>query len=88
MPGAPSSPATQRPEIVGQRNHPRGFGCRPRLDQRVFEERLAGLLRFGQAERARADDLDPVGFDQIAKFRQLAHVMRRRDDPAGEAAMG
>src|SRR5262249_12682443 len=68
--------------VVGERRQ----GCRarrvPGLEERVLEERGAGLLRGADAELALGDQLEVQRREQRGELAQLARVATREDDAA------
>ena len=85
MPGAPSSASTQRPESSGQGRQAGGPGGGQRLQFRIGGERVAGLVGFGQAERAGRNGVDAVRGQQPRHFAELAGIVRGDDQTAGKA---
>ena len=84
MPGASSSAATHRPESSASAGSPAARAAATRLHRRVGGEAVAGLLRLGEAERAGADDVEPVRREQVIELGELALVVGRRDNPAAQ----
>ena len=72
--------------IIRQRRQSGGIRRRDRLDRSVLGEHVAVFHRLGQAELAGRDQLDPIGRHQLAHFAQLALVVGRDHNLAGEEA--
>ena len=73
--------------IVGEGRQPGCLGGRMGLEGGVLGEHGAGLVRLGQAELSRRDGLDAVLRQQLAHLAQLARIMRRGDNLAGQEAV-
>ena len=86
MPGASSSAATHRPESSASAGSAAARAAALGFQRRIGGEAVAGLLRFGEAERAGADDFEPARRKQVVEFGELAVVVGRGDDPAAQPA--
>ena len=73
--------------IVGKGGQSGRLGRGLRLDARVVAKRHSGLVRFRQPKFARRYGVDAVRRKQFAHFGELAGIMRRDNQTAGDTAV-
>ncbi len=73
--------------IVGKGRQLRGFRGRDRLDRRIGAERLAGFLGLAEAEFACGNRLDAVRRQQFPHLGELAGIVGRDHEPAGDSTV-
>ncbi len=65
----------------------RGLGRRHRLDHRIGAKRIAGFVGFAEAEFAGRNRLDAVRRQQFAHLGELAGIVGRDHELAGDSTM-
>ena len=87
MPGAPSSASTTRPELSAKAGRPVACAAASALMRALSRKLMPVFVRFRQIEFTRRYGVDAVRRKQFAHLGELAGIMRRDHETAGDAAM-
>src|SRR6185436_19375128 len=73
--------------IVGKGRQLRGFGGGDRLDRRIGAKGVAGFLGLSQTQLTRGNRLDAMRREQFPHLGELAGIVGRDHEPAGDSTV-